>query len=61
MRKNLAGQPWDKPGHDDESDAAANGFLSGAKRRGNLCRSAYLDGDCFAALAMTAMDARRPT
>jgi hypothetical protein len=26
----------------------------------NLHRSACLDGDCFAALAMTAMDARRP-
>ena len=31
---------------------------AGAAR--NLHRGAYLDGDCFAALAMTAMDARRP-
>ena len=27
--------------------------MLGAQRRGNLHRSAYLDGDCFAPLAMT--------
>ena len=32
------------------------GLVLGAKRRGNLHRSAHRDGDCFAPLAMTAVD-----
>jgi hypothetical protein len=31
-------------------------FSLGAKRRGNLHRSAQRDGDCFAPLAMTGPD-----
>jgi hypothetical protein len=51
----------DRPGHDDEADAEATGFLaSEAKTIPNTGFSAQLDEDCFASLAMTvARDIRR--